>query len=169
MKSQKGFTLLELLITTSVTALLMLAVSSLFITFLATAYKSRISQNLRESGGNANRQIVDMLRSANEITSPCTSSPLNYVSLIGADGLTTTIREENDQIASVSANGTSYLTESSDLSEDYVQSLLFTCYPTQEGKKYIEINFNLRVGGGEAENNPRATRLNFGSGVVTRN
>jgi len=170
MKTQRAFTLIELLITTSVTALLMLAVSSLFITFLATAYKSRISQNLRESGGNATRQIIDMLRSANELTSPCESeSPTNYISLIGSDGLETTIREENDRIASVSANGTFYLTENSDLSEDYVQDLLFTCHPTEEGKKYIEVDFNLRVGSGEIENNPRATSLDFGSGVVTRN
>jgi prepilin-type N-terminal cleavage/methylation domain-containing protein len=170
MKTQKAFTLLELLITTSVTALLMLAVSSLFITFLATAYKSRISQNLRQSGGNATRQIIDMLRSANEVTSPCESaSPLDYVTLIGNDGLETTIREEDDRIASISANGKFYLTESSDLSEDYVQDLFFTCYPTEEGKKYIEVDFNLRVGTGEAENSPRATQLDFGSGVATRN
>lgn len=166
---QKAFTLLELLITTSITALLMLAVSSLFITFLATAYKSRISQNLRESGGNAVRQIVDMMRNANEITSPCEENPLDYVSLTSADGLSTTIREEDDRIASISASGKSYLTENSSLSEDYVSDLIFTCYPTSEGNKYIEVDFNLRVGTGEAENSQRATSLDFGSGVVTRN
>ncbi len=168
--SQRAFTLLELLITTGVTALLLLAISSLFITFLATAYKSRISQNLRESGGNATRQIIDMLRNANEITSPCESeTQLDYISIIGSDDLETIIREEDDRIASISANGKYYLTEGSSLSTDYVQNLLFTCYPTEEGKKYIEVNFNLKVGSDEIENNPRTSSLDFGSGVVTRN
>lgn len=166
---QKGFTLLELLVTTSITALMMLAISSLFITFLATAYKSRISQNLRESGGNAMRQMVEMIRSANEISSACTSNPTNSLILVGQDGLETTLREENDHIASVSAARTSYLTEGNSLSQDFVRNLSFTCFPTQEGKKYIEIAFDLKVGDGEASNSARSTSLDFGSGVVTRN
>ncbi len=166
---QKGFTLLELLVTTSITALMMLAISSLFITFLATAYKSRISQNLRESGGNAMRQMVEMIRSANEISSACAGSPATSLILVGEDGLETTLREENNHIASVSATRTTHLTEDNNLSQDSVQNLTFTCYPTQEGKKYIEIDFVLKVGDGEASNSARSTSLDFGSGVVTRN
>ncbi len=166
---QKAFTLLELLITSSITALMMLAISSLFITFLATAYKSRISQNLRESGGNATRQIIDMIRSANEITSTCDSSrPLNYITLIGYDGLETTIKEDSDRIASISANSKFYLTEKS-ASTDYLRNLTFNCYPTVENKKYIEVSFSLQVGEGTATNNARVTSLDFGSGIATRN
>ena len=168
-KSQQAFTLLELLITTSITALMMLAISSLFITFLATAYKSRISQNLRESGGNATRQMIDMIRSASEITSLCDAEqPLDYITLTGVDGLQTTIREEDDRIASVSATKKSYLTESAP-STDYLQNLTFKCYPTSEGKKYLEVSFSLRVGEGEASNSARSTFLDFGSGTATRN
>lgn len=169
MKKQKAFTLLELLVTSSITALLMLAISSLFITFLATAYKSRISQNLRESGNNAITQMVEMIRSASEINSACDSEePLDYISIINKDGLETILKEEDNRIASISANSKFYLTESS-TNPDYVSNLIFTCYPTPEGKKYIEINFTLRVGEGEASNSARSTSLDFSSGLATRN
>lgn len=171
MQRQKAFTLLELLITTSVTALLMLGISSLFITFLATAYKNRISQNLRESGSNAINQMTDMMRNASEISSTCVANePLNYIELINADGFDTTLKKEDNRIASISAttNGKFYLTESSD-NPNYISNLLFTCYPTPEGKKYIEIEFTLRTGDGEASNSARSTTLDFSSGLVTRN
>jgi len=169
MQRQKAFTLLELLVTSGITALLMLAISSLFITFLATAYKSRISQNLRESGNNAVTQMTDMIRSASEITSPCVSEELlDYISITNSDGLNTILREEDNRIASISATNKFYLTESNS-NPDYISNLLFTCYPTPEGKKYIEINFTLRVGEGEASNSARVTTLDFSSGMATRN
>lgn len=169
MKRQKAFTLLELLVTSSITALLMLAISSLFITFLATAYKSRISQNLRESGNNAMTQMAEMIRSASEVTSTCASDEmLDYISITNQDGFSTTLREEDDRIASVSANNKFYLTENS-TNANYISNLLFTCYPTPEGKKYIEIDFTLRNGDGEASNSARSTTLDFSSGLATRN
>lgn len=169
MPRQKAFTLLELLVTSSITALLMLAISSLFITFLATAYKSRISQNLRESGNNAMTQMVEMIRSASEISSVCDGDePLDYIDIVSQDGLNTILREEDNRIASVSADSKFYLTESNS-SPNYISNLLFTCYPTPEGKKYIEINFTLKVGEGEASNSARATTLDFSSGMATRN
>lgn len=168
-KNQKAFTLLELLVTSSITSLLMLAISSLFITFLATAYKSRISQNLRESGNNAMRQITDMIRNSSEITSRCNKDqPLDYIALIGTDGLESTIAESDNRIASISANEKFYLTESSS-SASYVNNLVFKCYPTPENTKYIEIEFTLHAGDNVASNSARSTTLDFSSGIVTRN
>ncbi len=171
MQRQKAFTLLELLITTSVTALLMLGISSLFVTFLATAYKSRISQSLRESGNQALNQMIDMIRNASEITSVCEAdNALDYVSMTNIDGLDTTLKIEDNRIASTSTalNSKFYLTESNSR-EDYISNLLFTCYPTPEGKKYVEIEFTLSIGDAEASNSARSTTLDFSSGVATRN
>lgn len=169
MKRQRGFTLIELLVTTTITAILMLAISSLFITFLATAYKSRISQNLRESGNNAMNQMIEMIRSASDISSTCSEIfPLNYITLIGPDGLESIVREEDDRIASVSANKKFYLTESV-ANANYVSNLSFDCYPTPEGKKYIQINFTLKTGDAIASNSARSTTLDFSSGMATRN
>ncbi len=169
MQRFKAFTLIELLVTSGITAILMLAVSSLFITFLATAFKSRISQNLRESGNNAMIQMVEMIRSASEITSFCIKDqPLNYITIVGPDGLESTIIEEDDRIASLSATKKSYLTESA-TSTNYVNDLIFDCYPTSEGKKYIQISFTLKAGDNIASNSARSTTLDFSSGIATRN
>lgn len=169
MKNQKAFTLLELLVTSSITALLMLAISSLFITFLATAYKSRISQNLRESGGNAMNQIIDMIRNSGEITSNCDSeTPLDHITVVGEDGVESTIMEEEDRIASISAENKIYLTENN-VNPNYVSNLVFSCDLTPEGKKYIEVNFTLHTGDNEASKSARSTTLDFSSGVATRN
>lgn len=169
MHKQKAFTLLELLITSSITALLMLAITSLFISFLASAYKSRISQSLRESGNNTMIKIVEMIRNANEIGSYCNADyPLDYINLTGQDGLYTLIKVENNQIASISATNKSYLTESS-ASQNHISNLLFKCYPTPEGKNYVEVNFSLHTGSGEEDNSARSTSLDFSSGVATRN
>jgi len=70
-QAQQAFTLLELLITTSVTALLMLGVSSLFIAFLGTAHKSKISQSLREEGQVVMQQMTQQLRSDKGINLDC--------------------------------------------------------------------------------------------------
>lgn len=173
--TQAAFTLLELMIAATITAILMLAVSSLLITFLATAHKSRISQSLRESGGNAMRQMIEMIRNSHDVNSVCDSdTPLSSLVIVGVDGQTTTFQEENDRLASVAATRTYYLTETSSISSDYVQSLQFHCHPTPEGKKYVEINFTLRAGEtadvtNPQLNSPRNTTLEFSSGVVTRN
>lgn len=171
MKKQKAFTLLELLVTSGITALLMLAISSLLITFLATAYKSRISQNLRQSGGNAMNQMIDMIRSSSAIVSECDATlALDHLTLIGNDGQESTILKDvdTDRIASVSATTKIYLTKSS-TNPNYVQNLLFQCFPTAKGTKYIKISFVLKTSDNDADSGPRATTLDFMSGVATRN
>lgn len=172
MPKNRAFTLLELLITTSITALLMLAISSLLITFLASAYKSRLSQSLREAGNQAMNQMLEMLRNANEISSPCQSQEyLSEISLINTDGLSTTFREENDRIASVSGQQTFYLTQSPVAQDvDYLRDLRFNCSLTPSGKKYLSVSFTLQRGQTNSPmNNPRSAFLDFHSGVVTRN
>lgn len=169
MKKQKGFTLLELLVTASITSLLMLAISSLFITFLATAYKSRISQNLRETGTNAMNQIISMIRNSGDITSTCDgSTSTNNIVIVGDDSLETTVEINNDRIASVSAENTLYLTGNTS-SGSYVNNLVFTCNQTPEGRKYIGVSFTVYSGDSEATTSAKSTSLNFSSGVATRN
>lgn len=168
MSKNQGFTLLELLITTSVTALLMLAISSLFITFLGSAYKTRLSQSLRESGTHAMNQMIEMLRNANEISSTCQDN-LTEISMINSDGRSTIFKEDNDRIASISGEQTFYLTDSPN-NNDYVRNLLFSCTPTDSGKKYLSVSFMLQTSNESIEsNNAKNAFLEFHSGVVTRN
>ncbi len=160
----KAFTLLELLVTTSVTALLMLGVSSLFIAFLGSAHKSKISQTLREEGQAAMQQMTRQLRSAKGIDLDCVSSdPQNSLSFINEFGEQITFSEDADRIASAAATLTYHLTSARPEETDYLRDLSFRCFGASGEQKYIEISFGLHV------NRVRPTSLDFRSGVVTRN
>jgi type II secretory pathway pseudopilin PulG len=172
-----AFTLIELLVTAGLTALIMMSVTSLFISFLMTATKNRLSQSVRETGTSAMNKMTELLRNASSIDSVCGTQGQEMVelSLIGADGLTTTLREEGDKIASSSAfNGESYdvnyfLTQSDGGEEnDHLTNLLFTCYDTELGPKYVEIGFTLSTSN-STENSPSNSNLDFHSGVSLRN
>jgi prepilin-type N-terminal cleavage/methylation domain-containing protein len=164
MQTNRAFTLLELLVTTAVTALLMLGVSSLFIAFLNTSHKSKISQTLREEGGNAMRQITAQLRSAKGVSVNCSSSdPQNQITFSNEFGQEISYFEDQDRLASASAATTYHLTSSRANETDYLQNLSFRCFNFTQEQKYIEISFSLNV------TKVRPTSLEFRSGVVTRN
>ena len=169
MKKQAAFTLLELLVTTAVSALMMIAVTSLFITFLNTSYKSKISQRLREDGNNAMIEMISQIRSSGEVTSLCNDGvEMESISFIGLDGLTTTFVEDEDKIASSSAeHGTFYLTDTTE-GADRLSNLIFNCYNSDDGARYISIAFTLKSGFGET-NSITTSILNFSSGVALRN
>lgn len=164
MHAARAFTLLELLITTSVTALLMLGVSSLFIAFLSSAHKSRISQTLREEGQAAMQQMTRQLRSAQGINLDCqTNEPQGSLSFTNEANELITFSENTDRLASASATRTSWLTSAHPNANDYLRNLSFRCFGASGEQKYIEISFTLAI------DQVRPTTLEFRSGVVTRN
>jgi len=168
---QSAFTLIELLVTAGLTALIMMAVTSLFITFLMTATKNRLSQSVRESGSSAMSKMIELLRNANSIASVCTAegASMESLAIIGQDGLTTTLQQLDDKIASSSAeNGDYFLTQSAGGEEDHLHDLIFTCYDTELGPKYVAISFTLTTGN-DIENSPTSSSLDFRSGVSLRN
>lgn len=166
--AQAAFTLVELMITSTITALILLAMSNLFISYITSAYKSRISQELRSTGSNAMQQMIQQLRSAGAITTENCDSGVGSLSFVGVDGLVTTFAENNDKIASSSAeNGTFYLTTSQTPSQDRLKNLTFTCYET-ENAKYVGINFTLQSGSYSIRNLSSSV-LDFSSGVALRN
>jgi len=171
---QQAFTLLELLLTAGLTALLMLGVTTLFITFLLTATKNRLNQNVRESGTSAMQKMTELLRNANSVSSNCTTADesgaeMEELSLIGPDGLTTTFSEIDDKIASSSAENGTYFLTSGEADGDRLRNLLFTCYATELGPKYVNINFTLSTLDNQSESSPNNSSLDFNSGVSLRN
>jgi len=174
--NQQAFTLLELLLTAGITALLMMAVTSLFITFLLTATKNRLSQNVRETGTSAMQKMTELLRNANSINSTCTTggAEMEVLELIGHDGLTTTLSQIDDKIASSSAENGVYYLSNNENGEDvdnvgYLQDLTFTCYDTELGPKYVEINFIISTSTTATANSPTSSSLDFHSGISLRN
>lgn len=165
-----AFTLIELMITTSITAIMLITVTSLFMSFLNSAYKSRISRELRETGNLAMNSMIQQIRAANEISTSCSSiTTTNSLSVIAQDGLTSTFSEIEDKIASSSAqNGNFYLTTSR-TGVDRLKNLEFTCYPGVDGTpRYIELSFTLQSGN-QATRSISSSVIDFSSGVTIRN
>ncbi|KUK79570.1 MAG: hypothetical protein XD95_0303 [Microgenomates bacterium 39_7] len=77
-----GFTLIEVLVITGLTAIIMLATVSLFMTFLFNQGKISQRQEIKNAGNNALKQITQVLREAKRIDS-CSlgRDEINYVDL----------------------------------------------------------------------------------------
>ncbi|MPM50063.1 hypothetical protein SDC9_96797 [bioreactor metagenome] len=162
-QAQMAFTLIELMITTAITSIILITVTGLFITFLASSYKIRLSQSVRESGNQALQSMVTQLRNAHSITNCQTGS----ITFTGPDDQESTFFEENDQIASSSAlNGTYYLTNGKTGSNS-LENLEFHCYP-EEAPIYVQIDFSLFSGNSNLRS-LSSSRLEFNSGVTLRN
>lgn len=168
---QAGFTLIEILVTMTLTALVMMGITSLFITFIVSAGKSRISQGVRENGTVAMQKMIEEIRNAREIGGGsfiCDGATANLsLPFVSADQIISSIEEIDDKITIIKTTDNYYLTSDFDVSVDNLQDLNFTCYLTSSGK-YVEISFTLRTSDSA---NPSTThsQLDFQSGVTLRN
>lgn len=160
--------------TVSITALIMLGITSLFISFVMSAGKSRMSQSVRESGTVAMQKIIEELRNAKSIT-------LNETQCNGTTQLTTlSFKKTNADNAEISGKFSSsgisnkriLFTEGTNdyfLTGDnhHLSNLTFVCHGGAM-PKYIEINFTLATGA-TAVNDINQSKLDFKSGVTLRN
>lgn len=169
--SLAAFTLIEILVTVSIAALIMLGITSLFISFIMSAGKSRISQSIRESGTVAMQKIIEELRNAKSIDlipDQC-NGVTELVSLpfkkTGADNaeLDANFSKSNDRILFTEAGNPYYLTSDNHI----LQELSFICHGGGM-PKYIEINFTL-ASSAATTNSPTQSKLVFKSGVTLRN
>jgi len=136
---QAGFTLLEVLVATSITVVMMIAATGLFLATLRTSTKNSQVSAIKTDGDYALSQIEFLLRNAVTIV-PDPQAPLGAVCSAGMssisfklrDGGTTTLTSANSLIASKSATAAnpSYLTSPSTT----LSNLLFDC--SQAGTNY---------------------------------
>lgn len=130
--SNVGFTLLEILIATSIVAVLGVVISQVLSTTTRTNTKVGIISDVKQNGDYALLTMDRLIRSARRST--CSGAADAFVTLENLDGGITTLgcawNSSVGRIASVSANGTSYLTGTNvtlggtDCASD---SLTFTC------------------------------------------
>jgi type II secretory pathway pseudopilin PulG len=140
-----GFTLIELLIVVTLTIMLMLAASSLFMTFLLGNTRTTSNQLLRQEGNYAATQIEFLLRNAveilpNSLNQTC-QADMDEIKLKSYDNGVTTIMVENEKIAS---NSGVYLTSTA---AELVDGPTFNCSLSPDRiNHYIEFSFTLRKG-----------------------
>lgn len=136
LRKQNGFTLLELLISTALTVVIMLTITALFTTFLLSNSKVSAKKNMKDAGVRAMSQIEFLIKNSyhlDEELTPCNGT-MTSLALTSIDGTTTVLEEVNGQIASNSAT----LTPSSFTLSD----LNFSC-TGEKGYRKITISFTL--------------------------
>lgn len=161
---QAGFTLIEVLVVTSLSVFLILTATTLFMTSLISQSQINNQLSLKQEGNRTLRQLEFLLRNGQKVT-PCTGATVESISVIDLRGETTIVRidNENGRLAS-SSDKTYYLT-----SEDtQVDELQFTCNSGVDAPPYVEMTFSLS----RADNTgPKQTddTLTFSNGVSLRN
>jgi Tfp pilus assembly protein PilW len=164
-----AFTLIEILVTVSLTSIIMLGITTLFISLITSAGKSRLSQSIRENGTVAMQKMIEELRNAQAVNFTAVecdgATVYDSLSFVKAD------EEQSIGILTAADNKISLTTGGSDyfLTSDshQLRNLGFVCYNT-EAAKYIEISFTLASSTGTA-NSPTHSQLDFKSGVALRN
>ncbi len=130
-----GFTLIELLVAAAITVVLMLAVSSMFITSINTATKTHARQVVKSEGAYVVNQISFFLRNSISLDS-CSA---NSITVTNSDGGSTVFRINGSSIAS----GSGLMTSSS----VSASGLTFTCNTSSTtGEKYVMVDFTLTKG-----------------------
>jgi hypothetical protein len=143
MRKPTGFTLVELLIVMTLSIMLLLTASSLFMTLLIGNTKTNSSQLIKAEGTTAMNQIEFLLRNAVEIPTCVASS--NTLTIRSLDGGTTVLGSTLNNGKYKIASNSSYLTsESVDLVGNQVT---FSCAQSADGlSKYVTTTFTLRKG-----------------------
>jgi prepilin-type N-terminal cleavage/methylation domain-containing protein len=175
---QAGFTLIEMLIVAGLSVMVMMTVTSMFLTFIISSNKSNIEQKIHNEGEEALSRIEFILRNSQKLVAGLDGSticnndpdvPMTDIAIKGLDGYVTTLQTyplEGGEIASYSTaiNDYYYLT-----SEDTVLSnLQFICLNGDENSFYVNASFDLKIGSGETSDRETSTE-HFQTGITLRN
>ena len=137
-RQELGFSLIELLIVSSLLLLLMLGVSTLFLASLTTDARISLRQELRAEGTYALDTLSYFIRNSKALTG-CTTNGTSLI-ITGGDGGVSTFRLSGDQIASVSAARTTLLT----VNPYAVKSGTFVLDCNENnGRPYVTVSFTL--------------------------
>lgn len=175
-----GFTLIELLVVATLTVLIMMTVTTVFMTFLITSYKANIQQRVKNEGERALSQIEFTLRNAQRLSPNLDGSticnndpdvPMTSLGVEGLDGYKTILQAypagAEARIASHSTAINDYYYLTSD--DTTLSNLKFTCLAGEDANVYyITVSFDLKIGTGTTRDRETAIE-SFQSGLTLRN
>jgi prepilin-type N-terminal cleavage/methylation domain-containing protein len=153
-KKLAGFSLIEILVTTTIFSMLMITITSIFMAYMANSARTSARHTVRGEGNFALSKIEGLIRNGANITSDCNATArstltLNHVN----DGVTTvyTIRLHSNVIQVLEGHPTSptrteNLTSSGTITASGLQ---FTCATTTFGGRQVLTKYTLtkNVGG----------------------
>ncbi|MEA2056158.1 MAG: prepilin-type N-terminal cleavage/methylation domain-containing protein [Patescibacteria group bacterium] len=163
-KNCVGYTLIEVIVVVSISVIIILGSTALFLTFMIGNGRINLRQEIKANGNNSLNKIQFMLRNAKSI-SVC-HTDLTSLSFQALDGGITTIENSNDRIASISTSVTPdviyYLTSN----EVTLDNLNFDCYQNQNAQ-YVDVSFSLAKN--NSDNSHDIFEESFSSGIMLRN
>lgn len=134
MKRKNGFTLLELLVATSLTVVLMLAVSSVFMTFLLADARTNLRRQIQSEGAEMIHRMEFLLRNSKTIT--CNSIPNPTIDFVTMENNAINITKNNTELLYTLGGGSPILLNSATAQID---SLTFTCTEDATTKKRVVV------------------------------
>ena len=175
---QTGFTLIEVLVVVSLTVMLMLTASTLFMTFLIGNTKTSSNILIKNEGNYANTQMEFLIRNAVDILpnsdNQTCATGMNELVIKSIDGGITTLTSLEDptdnnlpKIASISGSSNQFLTSGS---LTLLSGPTFNCtQPAYATSPYITTAFTLQKGTPGVDQPRDIVQQNFGSSVSIRN
>lgn len=166
-----GFTLLELLIVVSLTVMLMLSASALFLMFLISNTKGNALKTVSAEGDYALSQMEFIIRNAIEILPntagiTCAADMDELVVRSVDNGITTLTSEDVDGVAKIASNSGIYLTSGA---AELIAGPEFDCTAVEAGNsQYITIQFTLRKGTPGLDEDREIVEQTFQTGVSIR-
>ncbi len=140
----QGFTLIELMIVTSLMVILSLTVSAMFMTFLVTNARTNTKNTLKIEGSYALSQMEFLLRNSYQVvensdTQICQAS-MDKIKLESLDGgQTEFFLELNGTSTKIASNSGMYITSD----EVEAENLQFSCTESVSGGRSVKIDFDL--------------------------
>lgn len=171
---QRGLTLIEILVSVGIIALVGIVISQGFFSIVRTNVKNELIKDVKENGDVALDVMTRMIRNSSSVTTTCSQSgtTTSSITILNPNGLSSTFTCALDsgiaRIASVSASKTEYLTSRNvALGTNCTNALTFVCTSLANQKTSIKINFQLRQVGNSPDQFERVSDV-FQSTVITR-
>ncbi len=167
---QDGFTLLEMLVSVAIIAMISVVLSQVFISTIRTNAKTEILKEVKQNGDLAVDTLTRMVQNATSVTCPTTKS----LAIVNPDGNTTTIGCALDGTVTrlASASATTVYLSSGDVTlggTDCASSTLqFTCTAVAGLPSQVTLSFSLAQKGTPGDQFERASET-FQTSVSMRN
>jgi prepilin-type N-terminal cleavage/methylation domain-containing protein len=164
-KKQNGFSLIEMLVSMSILAILMTVGFGFIFASISGAEKSEATKLVRENGNYALSVMEGILRTAKNVNCPLGVGDTS-INVVAQDGNSTIFSQVGNRIASGSAGMVNaYLTSG----KVVISSLGFICTTISGKPVTVEINFSVYH---QSTVNPRASekfQMDFNDKVIIRN
>lgn len=175
MRKLKGFTLIEVLVSVGIIAILMVVLVQGFFSVFRTSIKTELLKDVKQNGDFALDVMSRMIRNSTTTATTCAAegTTTSTFSVVNPDGFTTTFQCLLDgtipRIASVSGSRTDYLT-SKNVSlgvNGCTNAITFVCASSTGGETRVQTTFTLGQVGIPVDQFQKAS-ASFQTSVVTR-